>query len=58
MGYTPKYEKENTNKFEIECPLKYSHPEYSVLCVQQKCAWFMILQRACAVNVQARLKPQ
>jgi hypothetical protein len=46
----------NTNKLEIECPLKYSTPEISQNCTQTKCAWFMPIQRACAINVMAREK--
>lgn len=49
-------ERQNKNRLEIECPLKYSIPENGVECVQEKCAWFMIMQRACAVNVNARNK--
>jgi hypothetical protein len=56
MSYNPKYK--NENKLKIECPLKYSTPENGVECVQENCAWFMILQRACAVNVLARQKPK
>lgn len=56
MGYTPKiYE---TNKLKIECPLKYAMPEIKVRCTQEKCAWFMIIQRACAINVLARQQPK
>jgi hypothetical protein len=45
----------NHNKLRIECPLKYSVPENGIECVQEKCAWFMMIQKACAINVQARI---
>lgn len=50
MGYEPKYEPKN----KIKCPLKFSYPEIEQECICDKCAWWMIVQRACAVNVNAR----
>lgn len=52
MGYTPKKE----NKFRIECPFKFSVPELGIDCIQEHCALFMPIQRACAFNVLARVK--
>lgn len=49
MGYEPKKE-----KFIIKCPLKFGYPEMEQECIGDKCAWWMIHQRACAVNVNAR----
>jgi hypothetical protein len=43
------------HELKIQCPLKYCTPENGIDCVQEKCAWFMILQHACAINVQARI---
>lgn len=53
MGFNPKKPENNYNK--IECPLKFSTPELGTECIQESCAWFMINQRACAVNVNARI---
>jgi hypothetical protein len=41
--------------FEIECPLKFSTPECGTKCIGLGCAWFMPIQKACAVNVNARV---
>ena len=38
----------------LECPLKFSTPECGVQCIKDGCAWWMIQQRACAINVNAR----
>jgi hypothetical protein len=43
------------NPFKIECPLKFSIPEYSTECIGINCAWFMPIQKACAMNVNARV---
>jgi hypothetical protein len=40
----------------IQCPMKFSVPENGVECIQEKCAWFMPVQKACAINVLARIK--
>ena len=45
----------NKGSFEIQCPLKYSAPENGIECVQEKCAWWMPIQKACAINVNARI---
>lgn len=45
MGYEPKI---NKNDLGIKCPLLQKD------CIQEKCAWWMYIQRACAVNVIAR----
>ena len=52
MAFEPK---KPENKFKIQCPLKFNTPELGVECIQDKCAWWMITQRACAINVNARI---
>ena len=54
MEYSISKHTEN-NRIKKECPLKYSTPENGVYCVQEDCAWFMIKQHACAINVSARI---
>jgi hypothetical protein len=49
MGYEPKHQ---NNK--IKCPLKFAYPEIEQECIGSKCAWWMPIQRACAINVNAR----
>jgi len=39
----------------IECPLKFSTPECGKECIGINCAWFMPIQKACAINVNARI---
>lgn len=56
MGYTPQHEQRN--KLGILCPLKHLNQEEFDFCIQEKCAWFMIIQRACAINVLARQQPK
>lgn len=52
MGFTPKKpEKENI----IKCPLKFNTPELGEGCITDLCAWWMIQQNACAINVNARI---
>lgn len=46
---------ENKNKLKIECPLKFNTPECGTECIGINCAWWMTIQRACAVNVNARI---
>jgi hypothetical protein len=48
----------NKNVLEIECPnvLEIECPLSGTFCIQEKCAWFMMIQRACAINVLARVK--
>lgn len=50
MGYEPK----RPEKFRIKCPLKLSYPEIEQECIGDKCAWWMVIQKACAINVNAR----
>jgi hypothetical protein len=45
----------NPNKLKIICPMKFSIPENGIECDQEKCAWWMIIQKACAINVNARI---
>lgn len=55
MGYNPQYENNNNrNKLKIKCPMKFAYPEMEQLCITDKCAWWMPIQRACAINVNAR----
>jgi hypothetical protein len=53
---TKHYTTLDAHELKIQCPLKYCTPENGIDCVQEKCAWFMILQHACAINVQARIR--
>jgi hypothetical protein len=46
---------ENTNFFKIQCPLKFNTPECGTECIGLDCAWFMPIQKACAINVNARI---
>lgn len=41
--------------FRIECPYKFCTPELDTECIKDKCAFWMPIQRACAINVQARI---
>lgn len=50
MAYEPK----NDKKIRIKCPLKFAYPEIEQDCIGDKCAWFMPIQKACAINVNAR----
>jgi len=43
------------NKLKIECPLKFSTPECGTECIRINCAWWMPIQKACAINVNARI---
>lgn len=56
MGYEPK---RINNHNQIICPLKLINPNNSnyedVECLGLKCAWFMPYQKACAINVIARI---
>jgi hypothetical protein len=45
---------QNPNKLKIECPLRFNAPESGTECIQEYCAWWMIIQKACAINVNAR----
>lgn len=53
MGFEPEYNPKN--KLKIECPLRFTVPEIGTECITDKCAWWMINQRACAINVLARI---
>jgi hypothetical protein len=46
---------ENGNVFKIQCPLKFSTPECGTECIGINCAWWMPIQKACAINVNARI---
>jgi hypothetical protein len=39
--------------FKIECPMRFNLANKE--CIRDRCALWMIKQRACAVNVQARV---
>lgn len=49
MGFNPE-----EKKCRIKCPLKFGYPEIEQNCIGLKCAWWMPIQKACAVNVNAR----
>ena len=52
MGFTPQLQ----NKFiKIQCPLKFNTPENGTECITEKCAFWMPIQKACAINVIARI---
>lgn len=55
MGYEPEYHQ----KIKIFCPLKLANPRKEdnsdLFCEGIDCAWWMINQRACAINVLARI---
>lgn len=53
MAFEPEYEPKP--KFKIECPLKFNVPEIETECIRENCAWWMMHQKACAVNVNARI---
>lgn len=56
MGYNPKKENKlnHKNDLNIVCPMRFTIPELGIECLQEKCAWWMIQQKACAINVGAR----
>jgi hypothetical protein len=55
MGFEPVYKPKN----KIICPLKFANPlkkdDNDFYCEGIDCAWWMINQKACAINVVARL---
>jgi hypothetical protein len=44
MGYTPK-----NPKIVRECPFKFSVPENGIECTKEKCAFWLTLQKRCAI---------
>lgn len=52
LGFDPN--KKNNKKINIKCPLKFGYPEIEQECIGNLCAWFMPIQKACAVNVNSR----
>lgn len=38
----------------LQCPFKFSTPENGLECVKSKCALWLYIQKACAIQVLAR----
>lgn len=49
-----KYEPRKDKKIVLYCPFKFSCPENGIDCVQDKCALWLPIQKACAIQVLAR----
>jgi len=59
MAFEPcfaKTEKRNKNEnwIDIKCPLLFQFPELDQTCKKELCAWWLPIQKACAVQVLAR----
>jgi hypothetical protein len=57
MGFEPVIilkQKQSKNWIEIKCPLRFAYPEIDQTCIKEICAWWLPIQKACAVQVLSR----
>ena len=56
MGFEPK--RPNKNDLGIQCPFRFSLETagFKADCIQRKCALWLIIQKACSLQVIARRK--